>query len=183
MSKTQVVTGVSRLSYASIWEPKETPSGQMKYSVCVLIPKKDKQTIKAIEAAIEAAYQDGLVKKWAGKKAGVKMDVLRDGDEENEDGELKGPEFRGMYYINASGMKAPIVLDRERNPVLDKTEVYSGCWANVAINFYPYAVDGAKGIAAGLNAIRKVKDDESLGGELTVDAARSAFDELEEDDI
>ena len=183
MSKTQVTTGAARLSYANIWEPRPNLSGIEKYSSAVLIPKSDKATIKAIEVAIEEAFQIGLKTKFDNKKAGVKLDALKDGDEVNEDGEGKGPEFKGMMYLNASANKQPIVLDRDRNQLLDKTKCYSGVWANVALNFYPFAASGNKGVAVGLEAIRVLKDDEPLGGILTTESAKSRFEEVDEDDI
>lgn len=161
--------------------------GALKYSVCVMIPKKDKATVAAIQEATAEAVKLGLAEKWGGKKTGAKIAELRDGDELDDDGErLKGDEFKGMYYINVSGKNKPIILDRDRNEVLDKTEVYSGCWANVAINFYAYAAKTAtgtvKGVGAGLEAIRKVKDDDSLAGGTTVAAAKAMFDDVEDDE-
>ena len=39
-SKTKVVTGVVRLSYANVWEPKAVTEGaKEKYSVSIIIPK------------------------------------------------------------------------------------------------------------------------------------------------
>ena len=42
--------------------------------------------------------------------------------------------------------------------------MYSGCYANVCVNFYAYAFQSKKGIGAGLGPIQKVADGESLGG-------------------
>lgn len=52
-SKTKVVTGTVRLSYANVWEPKSINGGAEKYSVSLIIPKSDKKTIAAINAAVE----------------------------------------------------------------------------------------------------------------------------------
>ena len=45
--KTKVVTGVVRLSYTNIWEPKSINGGAEKYSVSVIIPKSDTKTLSA----------------------------------------------------------------------------------------------------------------------------------------
>jgi hypothetical protein len=181
--KTEVVTGAARLGYAKLWDPELNDRGEEKYSVCVMIPKKDTATVNAVKAAIAAATEDGLASKFDGKKAGVK-NPLRDGDELDEDGErVKGEEFKGMYYFNASAAKRrPILLDKNKNEILDKTEIYSGCWANVAVNFYPYNVDKSKGIAAGLNAVRKLKDDENLGGGISTESAKGMFEDADDED-
>lgn len=181
--KTEVVTGAARLGYAKLWDPELNERGEEKFSVCVMIPKTDTATVNAVKASIAAATEEGLASKFDGKKAGVK-NPLRDGDELDEDGErVKGAEFEGMYYFNASATKRrPILLDKNRNEILDKTAIYSGCWANVAVNFYPFKVDASKGIAAGLNAVRKLKDDENLSGGMTTEAAKGMFDEADDED-
>ena len=88
-SKTKVVTGVVRLSYANVWEPKAVTEGaKEKYSVSIIIPKSDKETLAKINAAIDAAIEEGIGK-FGGKKpnkAAIKI-PLRDGDIEREDDE------------------------------------------------------------------------------------------------
>lgn len=183
-SKTQVVTGAVRLSYVNVWEARAASENEdPKFSVCVMIPKKDTKTVEAVKAGIASALDASLATKFGGKKAGLKM-PLRDGDELDDDGErVRGEEFKGMFFFNASAKKRPIVLDVNKDEVLDKTEIYSGIWANVAVNFYSFVGDKAKGIAVGLNVIRKLRDDEDLGGSISVDTAKSMFDEVEEDEI
>ena len=52
---TKVITGIVRLSYANVWEPKSINGGKEKYSVSVIIPKSDTKTLEAIEKAVDAA--------------------------------------------------------------------------------------------------------------------------------
>ena len=49
-------------------------------------------------------------------------------------------------------------------PILDRAEVYSGCYARVSVNFYAFNSNGNRGIACGLGNIQKVRDGEPLGG-------------------
>ena len=52
-NKTKVVTGIVRLSYANVWEPKAVTEGaKEKYSVSLIIPKDDKETLAKINAAM-----------------------------------------------------------------------------------------------------------------------------------
>jgi hypothetical protein len=148
-----------------------------KYSVCLLIPKSDKDTLKKINAAIEAAKQQG-VSLWGGKIPPNLKLPLRDGDEERPD----QPEYEGMYFINASSKTAPGVVDKNVQPILDSTEVYSGCYARVSINFYPFNKAGNKGVACGLNNVQKIADGDYLGGR---SRAEDDFDPIydDEDDI
>lgn len=159
-SNTKVVTGVVRLSYANVWEPASINGGTPKYSVSLIIPKSDQKTIDAINAAVDAAIKDGAAK-FGGKipnKAALKL-PLRDGDIERED-----EAYKDSYFVNANSTTAPQIVDRSVQPILDRAEVYSGCYARVSVNFYAFNSNGNRGIACGLGNIQKVKDGEPLGG-------------------
>ena len=159
-STTKVVTGVVRLSYANVWEPASINGGTPKYSVSLIIPKSDKKTIEAINAAVDAAIKEGAVK-FGGKipnKAVLKL-PLRDGDIERED-----EAYKDSYFVNANSTTAPQIVDRSVQPILDRAEVYSGCYARVSVNFYAFNSNGNRGIACGLGNIQKVRDGEPLGG-------------------
>ena len=159
-NNTKVVTGVVRLSYANVWEPTSINGGTPKYSVSLIIPKSDKKTIEAINAAVDAAIKDGA-SKFGGKipnKAALKL-PLRDGDTERED-----EAYKDSYFVNANSTTAPQIVDRSVQPILDRAEVYSGCYARVSINFYAFNSNGNRGIACGLGNIQKIRDGEPLGG-------------------
>ena len=157
---TKVVTGIVRLSYANVWEPASINGSNPKYSVSLIIPKSDTKTIAAINAAVDAAIKEGAAK-FGGKipnKAARKL-PLRDGDVERED-----EAYQGAYFVNANSTTAPQIVDRSVQPILDRNEVYSGCYARVSINFYAFNSNGNRGIACGLGNIQKVRDGEPLGG-------------------
>ena len=138
---TKVVTGVVRLSYANVWEPVSIKGGTPKFSVSLIIPKDDEKTLAAINAAIDAAIQDG-VSKFGGKipnRAALKL-PLRDGDIERDD-----EAYTGSYFVNANSTTAPQIVDRAVQPILDSGEVYSGCYARVSINFYVFNKKGTRG--------------------------------------
>lgn len=57
---TKVITGVNtRWSYVNAWEAKSINGGAPKFSVSLIIPKSDTRTIEKIQAAIQAAYEEG----------------------------------------------------------------------------------------------------------------------------
>ena len=173
---TKVVTGVVRLSYANVWEPASINGGTPKYSVSLIIPKEDEKTLAAINAAIEAAIKDG-VSKFGGKiptRAALKL-PLRDGDTERDD-----EAYKGSYFVNANSTTAPQIVDRTVQPILDRGEVYSGCYARVSINFYAFNTNGNRGVACGLGNIQKVKDGDPLSGRSSaaVDFATEADDDF-----
>lgn len=172
-NKTKVITGKdSRLSYFNGWEPKSINGGPEKYSVSVLIPKDDVKTIKAIDAAIEEG-----VGKFGGKKpnkAAIKL-PLRDGYIERDD-----EPYKGHYFINANSTSAPQIVDKRVVPILDRSEVYSGCYARVSLNFYAFNSNRNKGVSCGLGNIQKIRDGEPLGGKVNV---ADEFTSLEDDDF
>lgn len=148
-----------RFSYLHCWEPDSVNGGDPKYSVSAIIPKSDTKTVNAIKAAIEQAKKDS-VSKWGGKvPANLKL-PLRDGDIDRPDDEA----YAGCYFFNANSRQAPQVVDSKVQPILDQSEVYSGCYGKLSVTFYGYNSNGNRGIAAGLGNIQKLKDGESLGG-------------------
>ena len=160
-SATKVVTGVVRLSYANVWEPKPTDEGKLKYSVSLIIPKTDTKTVSDIHAAIDAAIEDGKGK-FGGKvpnKSSIKL-PLRDGDIDRPD----DPAYANAYFLNANSVTAPLIVDRRVKPVMERSEVYSGAYAKVSVNFYAFNKKGNRGIACGLGNIQKIRDGEPLGG-------------------
>lgn len=161
-NKTIIVTGKVRLSYANIWEAKALNEGaKPKYSTSIIIPKTDKETIKKINDAINYAIEEGIGK-FGGKKPNIKVlkTPLRDGDLERSDDEA----YMNSYFLNANSLTAPQIVDANCEAILDKSEVYSGCYARVSITFYAYNSNGNKGIAAGLGNIQKLSDGEPLSG-------------------
>lgn len=173
----KMITGKGRLSYAYIWEPRQQDGQDPKYSTSFLIPKTDKETIAKFNAAIEAAKELGKTKRWGGKIPSNLKLPLRDGDEEID----KGDEYRDCYFFNASSKDAPGIVDAHRNAILDKNEVYSGCYARISISLFPYDQSGNRGIGVGLNHIQKLADGEPLGG--SRGKAENEFDEWEDDDM
>ena len=171
---TKIVTGLVRLSYVQIFSKKSFTEGtDAKYSLCVLVPKKDTKTLKKIQAAMKSAAEEGISTKFNGKKPSNLHMPLRDGDEERAD---EAPEYKGMYFFNCKSNRKPGIVDKDCNEIMDPDEVYSGCWGRVSVNFYPYSVNGNKGVAVGLNNVQKLKDDQRLGG-----AAASAEDDFNDD--
>ena len=105
-------TGIVRLSYANVWEPKSINGGDEKYSVSLIIPKSDKKTIADINKAVDAAIKEG-VGKFGGKipnKTALKL-PLRDGDAERDD-----EAYKDSYFVNANSTTAPQIVDTKVQP-------------------------------------------------------------------
>jgi hypothetical protein len=183
MENTFVVTGKARFSYVSIFQPRKSEdNADPRYELTLLIPKTDKKTYSAIMKAIDAAAAKGKSKfgdKWPSKP----KNTLKDGDGYKESGDEYGPECKGHWVLRVSSKTRPQVVDRDRNDIIDPTEVYSGCYGRASINFYPFVVPSNKGVTAGLQNVQKLADGEALGGGRTSAANDFSADWDEDDDI
>lgn len=177
----KVITNLVRFSYLHVFEPqknKENPDEAGKYSVSLIIPKTDKETIKLVKQAIENAKAEGKANKWNGKVPSSMDVVLHDGDDERPD----DPAYAKSYFLSAKCNEKPGIIDINRNPITDSKELYSGCYGRASVSFYPYLANGKKGVACGLNNLQKIKDGEYLGGRAS---AEDDFDDdftVEDDD-
>lgn len=178
MNPTKVITGPNTtFSYLNCWDPKAIQGGTPKFSVSLIIPKSDVKTIEKIKTAIQAAYEEGQSKlKGNGKSVPALSTLktpLRDGDLERPDDEA----YKNSYFINANSGTAPGIVDTDRQPILDRSEMYSGVKGRASINLYAYNVNGNRGIACGLNNLQKISDGTPLGGK-----SRAEDDFATEDD-
>ena len=184
---THVVTGKVRLSYEHIMKPYKGenagPDDAPKYSVTVLVPKSDTATMQRINAGIAAAKKRGLeTKKY---KDGTPVDKLPtpiwDGDGYRADGYTPfGAECKGCWVFTASSSqdRKPGVVDASCQPILDPTEIYSGIYGRVGVDFFPYNFAGKQGVGCSLVNVQKLADGEPLGA-----ARPSAEDDFGGDDF
>ena len=146
-----------RFAYLNCWRPVAQYNGNPKYSVAAVINKDDRETIRKVEDAIEYVKSQSI-QMWGGR---IPMNLrlpLHDGDEEKPDNAA----FKGCYYINAKSKEAPQIVDNMVQPIIDQTEVYSGCYGRISITLYSYNLGGSKGIAAWLGNIQKLRDGEQF---------------------
>lgn len=165
---TNVTTGRVRMSYVHLFKPYAFQPGQEeKYGVTVLVPKTDVDTMARINAAVEAAKQRGAQDKWGGVVPPILPQPVYDGDGVRpSDGMPFGPECKGCWVFTASAKAdyPPEVVDRNGNPIINQSEVYSGMYGRVNVTFFPYVFGGKKGIGCGLGPVQKLEDGEPLGG-------------------
>ena len=156
----------ARLSYVHLdapWSGKE--GNEPKYSVSAIIPKEDVQTLMLIREAIQAAYDEGVVKTWKGKRPNMESKnfkfPLKDRD---TDRDTPDPAYAGKMFVgcNAKADRQPATLTWGKEKI-DPKQVYSGCYGLVSVGFFAFD-QGSVGISAGLNAVLKLYDGEPLGG-------------------
>ena len=130
-NKIKIVTNKVRFSYAHVFQPQAAiEGGTPKYSVSLIIPKSDTETVAKFQKAFEdaattnAAFFGGAVPK--GLKGG-----LRDGDAEKDD-----PAYANSFFVNANSANKPGVVDANMNPIIDPSEFYSGCYGRASVTLY-----------------------------------------------
>lgn len=167
INHTKAITGPeTRWSYVNVWEPKSINGGTPKYSVSLIIPKSDTKTVDKVEAA----YEEGHGKlKGNGKSVPALKAIktpLRDGDVGRPD----DPAYADGYFVNANSATAPGIMDANCDPVITRSEVYSGVYGRASINFYAFSVNGNRGIACGLNNLQLIRAGDSLGSKASAES-------------
>lgn len=158
---TKVVTGEVRCSYVHLLEPHAiNPGDDAKYSVMLMVSKKDKATIEKLRAAEKVAAENGKSSKFGGKIPSNLASIIRDGDETAED----YPERAGHWILSVSSTRKPGVVDSKLDPIMDATEIYSGMYARASLNAFPYTYGAKKGVSFGLSHVMKTRDGDPLGG-------------------
>ena len=166
---SKVITGKVRFSYAALLNPRNDLNGNSKYSVTALLPKSDINTKQAIDAAIAQAIEEGRNGKWNGVVPPVVPTPIHDGDGVKDSGEPYGDECKGCWVFTASTNADPTrprpeIVGPDLQPIMSATEVYSGMYGRLSVNFAPYFSAGKRGIGCYLNNVQKLEDGAPLGG-------------------
>lgn len=170
----KVLTGEVRLSYANLSTPKSpmnNPTAEPKYSVTLLIPKRDTATKADIDQSFEAAARAAVNEKWGGVRPPVIQSIIHDGDGVRQNGTPFGPECKGHWVLTASSKNKPgVVHISNLKCELDPKDIYSGMYGRATIRFYGFNSGGKKGIGCGLGNIVKIRDGEPLAGGASAEA-------------
>lgn len=183
----KVITGKARSTMMFVTKftttDKDGKSVDPHVSTGILIPKKDKKTIKAIEKAIEVAAKKKGLKV---RKGSTKFNYpLRDCDAEIENGDFTPDDpkpYKGMMYLKAKNWRIPGLVDASNDrieDVDDRGEIcVSGYWFRFSITFKGYSNE-SEGIRVELNNMMFVKEDDRLDGGAS---AESDFEDYAIDD-
>lgn len=174
---TKCLTGEVRISFEHLSRPYSNNGGEPKYSCTILVPKKDTATYNDLKNALNAAYEAGVNDKWKGSRPQLRYPVIYDGDGVRPSGEAFGEECKGHWVLTASSKQQPQVVHQSNIRVqLAETDIYSGMYARVTVNFFPYENSGNRGVGCGLGNVLKTRDGEPLSGRAS---AESDFKDLE----
>ena len=141
MAKKNKIVIPCRMAYVNCWEP-NSRFGAEKYSLVAIIKKSDVETIQSIQKVIDYVTEKSITK-WGGRIPATLKNPLHDGDQDKP----VHPVFQNCYYLNARRKDAPQIVDHNVQPIIDQSELYSGCYGNISLIFYGYNFGGNKGIA------------------------------------
>lgn len=171
----EVILEECRLSYLNAAKSKPNKAGVPKYSASIMVPENNAATLAlikhAVKEAVEAAISGGEL---SPAQRSIVISPLRSGTQEYAV-ERKTADFNGFYFINAYSDNPPGLVDKNVQPILNPDELYSGIWANVAVNFYFTKKGGEPRVAVGLNHIMKLRDDDRLDGRTNVQDAFAKY--------
>ena len=179
--KNTIVTNEVRMTFLHLFEPYAgIPGNEPKYSGTFLLPKTDAETLGLFNQVIEEVKQQAVSSKWGGVMPPKLHIPIHDGDGVKEsDGTPYPPECKGHWVFSASANSKfkPEVVNAQRVPITNQTEIYSGIYGQVAINIFAYSAPTKKGIGFGLGPVMKTRDGEPLsGGSMSAASAFGAPD-------
>lgn len=146
-----------RIAYQHLTQPYAAkPDDKPAYSCCVIVSREDGAVVeKAVAAFRETPEASGV---WGGKRPSTFKQLIHDGDERED------AAFKGRKYFNCKSYRPVSVQNRDKLPIVNESEIYSGMWGIVCLNIYAYNNVGGKGVALGLAAVLKTADDTAFTG-------------------
>lgn len=163
----KIVTNKVRFSYVSVFEPRSLNGGEEKYSITLLIPKSDTETYNKIVNALNKTLSEAIADVFKGAAPANPKFPIYDGDGPRPSGEPFGEECKGHWVITANSKEKPEIVDMNCNPIMSKSDFYSGCYGRASIVFFAYNTNGNKGVGCGLNNLQKLEDGQPLSGRST----------------
>ena len=170
----KMTTPVVRISFPDVFKMRSYQGGKPSYGIRLMFAKNDKEQMAFLKK-LSTAMEDCMKRQWPDEATRPRIPIvghdkspIKDGDK-NSNGQgvpfiEKSPELAGHYFLSASKYNdGLIVVDRNREEILDTQAVYGGCWCKVNITAYARTRSDNKGISVGLNGVQKWKDDERLG--------------------
>ena len=203
MAKDLIYTPVFRVSFPSVFTPKEAKDAngspkldskgnpvKGKYEVTMIFSKETEAKTKAIGYSFTLQAIKDEVLRVAKEKWGDKLNVptfrdsikwpIKDGSKKVkvETGETYPGYGEGTEWLRAATQYPIGLVDQDRNPILAEKDFYAGCYGIATVSVYAGETKGEnnttiKYVGVGLGNIQKVADGEKLGA-----ASRSAEDDF-----
>lgn len=174
----KVVTPVFRASYLTVFEPKAYEDGEPKFSVEMLFDEK-KSDLSEMRDKMKKVCEAAWGKDKAKWPKNFRL-PFKKGDEKEDASE----HYAGVIFARADSKNQPGIFDQEKNDILDKREIFSGCFCRASLFMVPYENIGGKGdsgrsgIKLYLQGIQLIKKGEAFGNT----GSRDDFGTVENDE-
>lgn len=175
--RTKIVTPEFRLSFPAVWEPKASFKGtDPKYSIRMLFAKtEDIRELKKLAFDTIVGQWGNDKAKWPGNLRTLNLGTFlsttgkdgwpfRDGDSQSYDG------YAGCVVVGATAKDRPGVVDNKLKPIIDKDDLYAGCYCRASITAFAFekrneqGVIISQGVSFGLQNLMKTRDGEPFSG-------------------
>lgn len=178
--QTEVIAQDMRLSFPYLIKPDVSEMGGGKYAATFLWPKENKQLTEVIDQAVENAKADGVDKYGKNFLNRIKRLPKEDGDAYAAKKGSGYDMYKGHWFLKAKSKRKPMVVDRNKELILEEEDIPSGSFVNVDFACFSYDHAGNAGISCALNSVQKIKcrPEDRFDGVSTADN----FDVIEEDD-
>lgn len=178
---TRFNTGKVRISYPHIFQKDQNG----KYSLVALVPKTDTATVNKIEEACQQVYAENKNTVFKGLDYDEVSKPYHDGDGRKPKGGAYGPECKGMLVLSAKSSNKPVLVDSNKQAVVDESELYPGTWGRVGVKIAAYNAQGNKGICCYLNGVLTYNRGERFGAGFSASEFDDEYDDsdmLDDDD-
>lgn len=162
-----IVTPEFVMAFPNLFEAKPfmrngKPKGEPVFGMTMLFAAADVQVLKDKAAEVARA-------RWPGRAFGELKFPFKDGNAEAAKAKANkkdGSFYEGKVVVKTSSKFQPQVVDENKNPILDKSKIYSGVYGFAELNFVAYdGVDGGKdGVKAYVNFVMKSRDGKRIAG-------------------
>lgn len=146
------------LSFPTLFKPKPNDDGVLRYSACLIIALDTAQLMmnKAKELAPKRFVNGEMT------LSRFSWPIMRCIESKHYN---TNPRLKDLFYINASATEdyPPAILDKQRQPVIDRSQIYPGCVVAAGIRLFTFDKRGNVGVSTGVSAIMKTGDGDRLG--------------------
>jgi len=158
------ITPKARASYPHLFTPKAFEDGDPKYQLTAMV-KKD-EIGDAFVKLLKEKQERALVALY-GKKFPANIDRygVTDGDDSQD------PEMHGHWLGKSSSRNKPACVDMDKNEILDKAQIYGGCYVRANICAKAYGTPSKGGVSLELVAVQMVGDGEPFSAAARATAA------------
>ena len=153
------ITPEARASFANVFKAKAIgDSDDEKYSITLLFP------VNTDLKELKRACTNAAIEKWGPKEKWPKKLRLpfRDG---NEKADQVG--YENTIFVYASSKQKPEVVDRDRQPIINQEDFYSGCYCHASLIAFAYDTKGNVGVSFSLQSVLKSRDGKPFSGKKT----------------